>query len=313
MKNWKAGIVLSVIAASTTLAQPFDRMVVFGDSLSDTGNIFQVTGGLVPESPPYFDGRFSNGPVWVEYLADSLSIPDRNVTNLALGGATTEAIAQLVDIHLASAPDTSNTLYVVWGGANNLLDILDLDPVVDPNQNFIQEALTDLAAAGAEHILVPNVPNLGQTPRILDTNDPAQIADATNNTIAFNLRIDASVDHVEQTFGIDIFELNTFSLIDQVVSNPAAFGYTNVTSPALLPNKTVVPNPDEFLFWDSIHPTTSAHAYLADVAAQTIPEPATLLMMLWTIPGLLRRPYRGRRQTPSRINCSTDGNPRSTR
>src|SRR5262245_37490212 len=56
------------------VAVPFREVVVFGDSLSDTGNVFTVTEPVlaeaIPVSPPYFQGRFSNGPVWVERLAE---------------------------------------------------------------------------------------------------------------------------------------------------------------------------------------------------------------------------------------------------
>src|SRR5215469_5066295 len=48
-----------------------DNIIVFGDSLPDTGNAFEATGHREPASPPYFDGRFSNGPVWVEDFAAS--------------------------------------------------------------------------------------------------------------------------------------------------------------------------------------------------------------------------------------------------
>ena len=59
-------------------AASFSGMVVFGDSLSDSGNLFTFTGEAVPASPPYFEGRFSNGPVWVEDLLDRLNAgPDQ--------------------------------------------------------------------------------------------------------------------------------------------------------------------------------------------------------------------------------------------
>src|SRR4028118_1275503 len=70
-------------------AQNFDEIYVFGDSLSDVGNVFQATRGESPSSPPYFKGRYSNGPVWVEYLASRLRLTSNPNTNFAYGGATT--------------------------------------------------------------------------------------------------------------------------------------------------------------------------------------------------------------------------------
>jgi phospholipase/lecithinase/hemolysin len=67
---------------------PFSRIVVFGDSLSDTGNFYHLTGGQLPPTP-YANGRFSNGPLWVEYLADDLGMQVLLENNYAVAGATT--------------------------------------------------------------------------------------------------------------------------------------------------------------------------------------------------------------------------------
>ncbi len=50
------------------LRPPFSRIVMFGDSLSDTGKMYGKMRGYLPSSPPYYQGRFSNGPVWLERL-----------------------------------------------------------------------------------------------------------------------------------------------------------------------------------------------------------------------------------------------------
>src|SRR5215831_15575729 len=87
-------LVLSILStALPAAAGHFTRLVVLGDSLSDTGAVFAVTHGAVPASPPYYAGRFSNGPVWPEYLGSALSIP---VQNFAYGGAQTSS-ANLFD------------------------------------------------------------------------------------------------------------------------------------------------------------------------------------------------------------------------
>src|SRR5262245_39269890 len=87
---------LALCILSTALpaaAGHFTRLVVLGDSLSDTGAVFAVTQGAAPASPPYYAGRFSNGPVWPEYLGAALSIP---VQNFAYGGTQTSS-ANLFD------------------------------------------------------------------------------------------------------------------------------------------------------------------------------------------------------------------------
>src|SRR5215475_11575436 len=87
---WAALLLLvvlpSLLFAPAVSATTLTKLVVFGDSLSDTGNLFAATFGAVPPSPPYFQGRFSNGPVWVDALARKLTLP---VENFAIGGALT--------------------------------------------------------------------------------------------------------------------------------------------------------------------------------------------------------------------------------
>src|SRR3569832_674500 len=73
---------------STQSSDSINELYVFGDSLSDMGTVFRMTGGMYPPNPTYYKGRYSNGRVWVEYLADRLKLPSDRVTNFAYGGAT---------------------------------------------------------------------------------------------------------------------------------------------------------------------------------------------------------------------------------
>ncbi|MBV8608081.1 MAG: hypothetical protein JO034_11570 [Singulisphaera sp.] len=91
---------------------------------------------------------------------------------------------------------------------------------------------------------------------------------------------------LEASLGIKIFRLNVASLIEHVIQNPGAFGLTNVTGQALqngindgFPGP-VVPNPDQYLFWDGVHPTQTAHKILGDAAFALlpVPEPSALSM-----------------------------------
>ena len=71
----KIGLFLSCLLPLPVLAQNIEGITIFGDSLSDNGNAFKATGGAIPASPPYFNGRFSNGPVWVEGFSTELKLP----------------------------------------------------------------------------------------------------------------------------------------------------------------------------------------------------------------------------------------------
>ncbi|MEO0969482.1 MAG: SGNH/GDSL hydrolase family protein [Cyanobacteria bacterium J06639_18] len=66
----------------------FDDLVIFGDSYSDTGNAFNLSKNIFPPSPPYFEGRLSNGPIWVDQIASELSLQEDDIQNFAFAGAT---------------------------------------------------------------------------------------------------------------------------------------------------------------------------------------------------------------------------------
>ncbi len=111
--------------------EPVNKIYVFGDSLSDMGAVFRATGGMYPPSPAYFQGRYSNGRVWVEYLAERLKIKSSHVNNFACGGATSGSesntfvpglltqVQSFTQKHPRTIPN--NALYVLWAGANDYL------------------------------------------------------------------------------------------------------------------------------------------------------------------------------------------------
>lgn len=277
----------------------YDRLIVFGDSLSDVGNTYSLTGGANPPSPPYFAGRTSNGPVWVEYFAPRLGIPvptasrldGTNATNYAyhgasvVGGSAVPSIANQVTTYLSGNTPDPDDLFVYWGGTNDFL-AGQLNATVPATAAADQVA--SLAAAGAKNILVLNLPPLGETPAV--RNDPFRRAFANLLATTFNQTLASELAELRATLPSDvtIMEIDVHGLFNQIFANPASFGLTNVTSPALTltPTPVVVPNPEQYLFWDTGHPTTAAHAILAS----TIPEPTLVASLLLPLSlGLLRR------------------------
>ncbi|MBZ5727671.1 MAG: SGNH/GDSL hydrolase family protein [Acidobacteriia bacterium] len=274
-------------AAASSFAGTFSSIVVFGDSLSDNGNLFAVTG---QPPAPYFQGRFSNGPVAVEQLAADLGVSPAALLDFAFAGATT-GIGNTADGGSPSAFGAFNIpgmlteftqsqaslapfaggLFIVWGGPNDFIS--------NPNPAAIGPAIANLLTIiggieglGATHILVPGMPDLGLTPRFRAQGAPVA-AGASALTDAFNAALQASLPA-----GVTYFD--TAALLRAVVSNPGAFGFTNVTDPCLnLATSTVCNNPNQFLFWDDLHPTTATDAIVAgDFAAAAVPEPATMLL-----------------------------------
>ena len=148
-----------------------DNIIVFGDSLSDTGNAFEATRHAEPPSPPYFDGRFSNGPVWVEDFAARFGLKVdpalRGGTNYAVGGAKVgtdiDSMKNPLLVFLITRRIHSNDVFVVFGGGNDLQPGVTVGFVANTAMK-LGDIVKNLAARGAAIFLVPNIPNKGLTP-----------------------------------------------------------------------------------------------------------------------------------------------------
>jgi 5'/3'-nucleotidase SurE len=265
-----------------------DDLVVFGDSYSDFGNIFSATGGLFPPSPPYFEGRFSNGPIWVDFLSEGLGLEAEDVLNFATGGATTgrdgfvppnlgfplepglnpqlPGLLDQLDDYVATAGTDGldgDDLHVLWFNGNELqvIDPTDTEAV----QTTITQAVTNIATAvttlvglGAEQIAIANAIDIGTLPLALQAG-----AGVLGSLAAgfFNDALAQTIEGLEQQLGLDLLELDAFGPSQAFVANPDAFGFTNVTEPLLdVPDAA---DPAEFLFWDDLHYTTQAQQFLA--------------------------------------------------
>jgi outer membrane lipase/esterase len=290
---------------------------VFGDSISDTGNVFEATDDDVPVSPPYFDGRFSNGPVWVEQFAEVLGLEAEAVlrggTNFAVGAArasrdvdfvigdeeftvpslpsqidlffgaqTTNIFDKFKDFFFDRDKADDDALYIIFIGGDDLRDVvLNLDGGFDGPTTItravenIAEAIRDLEDEGARRFLVANVPNPGLSPETARRGLDAVML-ATDLATSFNTQLKEKLDDLEADLGITIFRLDVFAFLNEIVADPEAFGFTNVTDPCLEGDTpefiggTPCANPDDFLFWDIMHATTKAHALLAQRARTAI-------------------------------------------
>ncbi|MGB6298916.1 MAG: phytase, partial [Rivularia sp. (in: cyanobacteria)] len=89
----------------------------------------------------------------------------------------------------------------------------------------------------------------------------------------FNTLLDTKLDELKDQLGINIIELDVAGEFTRILANPSAFGLTNVDAPAF--NTTtgaIVPNPDEYFWWDEFHPTAAAYSLIAQGLADKIPE-----------------------------------------
>jgi outer membrane lipase/esterase len=245
--------IFAILAGSpmAAAAAPFSDLIVFGDSLSDNGNA----------------GRFSNGPVWVERMAETLGLklqPARaGGTNYAVGGARTQGgfidVLSQTSAFVTQRRADPNALYIVFAGANDLLGSAcgaSDARVAREAAEALGVAIDRLAEAGAVHLLVPNLPDIGRAPIVR-----AQGADCAENaralTQTYNAALDRVLAKVQAQRQIRLLRLDVFSLADDVFANPKDAGFRDVTTPCHGVNC------DGALFWDQLHPTTQAHSLLA--------------------------------------------------
>lgn len=280
-------------------AQAYSALYVFGDSLSDAGNVYIATGRQQPAAP-YVNGQYSNGPTWVQDLAQSLGLGSvaaslAGGTDYAFGGSTTG--------YLAAGPTTltaqvgmfstavggvasSTALYAVWSGANDLFAILGSgasNAAAEAAGAALVEAnaIATLAGMGAKDFVVPLLPDLGETPDITAVTGASALATAL--TAAYNAALVSDIQSLVAGTSISVSLVDTFSLIDAAVANPSAYGFTNVTAPcytgSYTGSGTVCATPDSYLFWDGVHPTAAGQAIVAAAAEAALPEPGTLAVL----------------------------------
>jgi len=311
---------------------PFTQFVVFGDSVSDTGNVPQTGVNGANPPPAYTANRYTDGPdtvpstqiqgVWHEQLATDVSKPiaapsTAGGTNFAYYGAVTYgedrtylSLQTQVNNYLGLGQASANSLYLFWGGAN---DITSVAPSTNVNaytsaaanavQN-IQAQIGQLYNAGGRNFLWVNLPSFDKVPSGIRASTAVQAGLAAGSQ-TFNADYAAALTQLKQQYPlITITRVDAFTLFNDMINNPGNYGFTNVTDNAradyLAGNTTL--NPDQYLFWNDDHMTTAADKYIAQNAADALaatyatppaaaaPEPESLALLGagFTLLGLLR-------------------------
>jgi outer membrane lipase/esterase len=287
------------VAAS---AQQFDRAIIFGDSLSDQGNLASVSpGGLNPAYPAGLGlTRFSNGTVWTDQLFGPASLfisganPNVGNVNYAFGGSRTTGAQtpgpttqEQIGAYIARGGRfTSSNVVTLWAGANNIFQGL---PAAAGDPTTAQAVMTGvstgaagdvatqvrtIAGAGAGTILVANLPGFATVPQFAGTT-AAPLAGAS--TSAFNAALSAQLAGVAaQNPGTNIMLVDAAALFTAVQANPAAFGLANATQACLL-TPACANNPaiwNTYAFWDGVHPTQAGYAIFAGAAREYLAGPS---------------------------------------
>ncbi|SLM27352.1 putative esterase, SGNH hydrolase-type, lipase, GDSL [Desulfamplus magnetovallimortis] len=284
---------------TTAHARIYGNIVAFGDSLTDHYGLQAYLGPYDPVANP--NGApdvWSDGDVWVEYLAD---IWGAELDNNAIAGAMTqghesEAVQMLsdngtlpnlglvgqADMYVASVPefDPEETLFTIWIGGNNLLEFgrgeLDTtEPFVMITEAMtgIKDAVVTLYSQGATNFLILNLPDIGKTPAY-NKRSPEVIASVTQLVQSYNASLDAAVKNLEASLeGITIYSFDVFTYFTEMIDSGV---FVNVTDTYMEidaeGNKTGNVNGDaeDYVFWDNIHPMTKAHKMVATEVDETI-------------------------------------------
>jgi len=308
----------------------FDHMVVFGDSLSDNGNLFLAShpGGVITcivnvgcslTGTPLQRFTTNPGQTGVENVADYFGVPMTPAlaggTDFAFGGAgvvnnspgTPAGVPTLptqlgMYLQASGGKADANALYAVWGGANDVFYNVAMAQLGQLTQAQVQAnlqtaAVTELGMiqtlgkAGARYVMVFNLPNIGLTPSAL-ASGPQGAAQLTGLSILYNNTLNSGL----ASAGVNIIPVNSYAILSEIIADPARYGFTNVTQPACTggdgssfaclpagtPGATVTYQPgteNTYLFADGVHPTTAAHAMLAQYAESIITAPGEMSLL----------------------------------
>jgi outer membrane lipase/esterase len=301
MGSMKRTLVMSALATGIALAHgpasaQFNQFYFFGDSLTDAG---------------VYGARFTVNPglVWAQDLGSRYGLTVTPSTqggvDYAQGGARVTQLSPLIP---AGAPQRSmsvqidellhatpmlnpNAVYSVWIGANDVLVNVQAAGagLITPAQvqANVTAAATDTLAqiarlrdAGAKRVMVFNLPDIGKTPLGLST--PTAPFSALSGL--FNSTLEAGLTSLK----VDIIPINVFGLLNEILANPAQYGFINATMPACtVPSSLncttgtlVAPNADQtYVFADSVHPTPAGHQIISDYAASIIEAPQKIGML----------------------------------
>jgi outer membrane lipase/esterase len=297
------------LACAPAFAQTYSDTVFFGDSLTDSGFYRPFLVELGGPSAA-LTGRFTTNPglVWSEYLADyygtsanaawgltTTGIVPQDGTNYAAGGATivpgpgfppqvptqfAPSLTTQVNAYLARNGGRAdpNALFTVWGGANDLF--FALQGAITPQQ-FLGSAqaqvglVATLTNAGAQYIVVPTMPDVGLTPFGL-SQGPAGSAGITQLVDGYNQTLFGGL----AAANLRVIPLDTYHLLREISADPTAYGFNSAVIPACTGTSlTCISTGSGRAFADGVHPSTEAHAIIAQYAFSTLEAPRQIAIL----------------------------------
>jgi outer membrane lipase/esterase len=288
----------------------FNKIVVFGDSLSDGGaytNIIRSLNVAGASQVTRFKFTTNPGNVWVENIAQRFGLaltPNAldGGTNYAEGGARVTLpnpsqggffqtpVSVQIDRYLAAGGKFDrHGIVTMWVGAN---DVFQGGPagITGAVQALVQQ-LTRLRQAGASDIVLVSLPDIGSTPAFgFGTGGAAN--PGTQSSLNFNTQLKSGL----QQFGGNILFIDSFTLFRDVVANPSAYGIRTINGIACMtpssgqctPATTVPGGAETYLFADSLHPTTAGHRILSDAVIAQLLAPSQISLLPLSVQSSVR-------------------------
>jgi len=291
---------VSFTVFKNSILSPIPNLLVFGDSLSDMGNAKSSILN-VPDVPPYWQNRFSNGKIWIDYISErygvstSLGSGSDAGDNRAFGGSQTGQgysyfvlpnMGTQINNYLANvqANIPSDNVVSLWGGGNDFLyGTANSDTIIANMESHIRQ----LSSVGATEFIIPNVPPLEKTPEGLSRSQNQQ-NELGLEIISYNNKLSTLISNLSIELGINVHSIDAWTAFNDVVENKEALGISNIEGSAcsdsgglivsiFLPicdsSSSLVSNADEYLFFDKAHPTRVMHQFISHFAIENIGTP----------------------------------------
>lgn len=281
-----------LVSSAEVQNNSFTRLFIFGDSLSDTGNTSKLFSGLFPKIPPYFKGRLSNGPVWVEHFSQTMNISSEQVFNFAFAGARAnqgrfpvpsldKQVSKYIKWNKNGADP--NALYIIWIGANDLINDEDKKndfQVVSKTSNQIKNQIKVLIHHGAKHFLIPNLPAISLSPFAFEKDAKQKNTKFSEHigimTTHYNSLLQQNLNNLTIEYpDVKFIRFDAYLTLKNIMDYASAFGFSNVNQRCnpngyLNDHLAICNFPDEYLFWDTVHPSAAGHKLLSDFIISTL-------------------------------------------
>jgi phospholipase/lecithinase/hemolysin len=266
---------MALVLCHCASAPAYTALVAFGDSYTDTGR--------TPSSPPnYWNGRFSNGPLWIEYLSQTLGFTYDPENNFAVSGSEANELGVQIN-NFGGTSDSANVLFAIWSGNNDFGNHLNIgynDAAWDTQINSVITSLTTssdlLYQKGARSIMLFNLIDLTRVPYILNNYSATFRTYVETKIQIFNQRLAQAVPGLLNSHpGLQVFLIDIHTDLGYLLNTYSTHGFTQATVDALddpnLSDTSFTGPGANYVFWDSQHPTTKTHGLLAKWIANVLP------------------------------------------